>query len=367
MDFSMEEFVNVIIPFLLIKNTAKYYVKGGRVYDIYFKSSFKKSLDWDIIGTRQFVEYIENELRECASSKNLILKKIIIPKEKSLFNEELIQFGFQHHYYDDSNDPFFMDIIVVDEVSIKKYSTLDGLNIMILDDFFYDLITTQKNRYRLVKKIINKNVDYFIKNSVVDYKKFIKEKEEYLIDESFYLFKMYVLNKTRKYPSIQEILIESLNFGLNFDEFNFIGLRQSVLDYIVKNITHPKQYKKISLLPKEQTVVNILYNLTEKYSSLINNLVVNARIFNKFIKTRKRYESIIKYTWNDLTDSYKLFLLLKCNSTPDKKEPLFKISKECKSYLDCATEPKIVKNTDECITDEEGGIYLEFENYFKLK
>ena len=73
-NFNMEEFLTIVIPSMLTDRT-DYYIKGGLAYDVYFKEK-TNSIDFDIVGTPEFSEYITRYLSEYSSSFgiNLIIK-----------------------------------------------------------------------------------------------------------------------------------------------------------------------------------------------------------------------------------------------------------------------------------------------------
>lgn len=192
-DFDFHEFIEVIFPVILKQSTKGYYVKGGRAYDFYFKNK-TGSIDWDLIGTPKFNSCVHATLRSYADKNGLSLTTRIVPKENSPFGYAMHQYGFQDYFYSDDKDPFFVDIIIHDNISPKDYTRYDSVNYINLVDFVSDLIITQRNRYNMVMGItpvdpytkkpntkmqLVEHNDFANKMREIIYKKFLKTRTRF--------------------------------------------------------------------------------------------------------------------------------------------------------------------------------------------
>jgi hypothetical protein len=343
----MEDFMNVIIPLFLSKIDTEYYVKGGKAYDFFFRQG-TNSIDWDIVMSKRTYEKLADQLRNFGKiNGNWVLK------ETNRKNFGMIQLSFEKHdkifYYDDSNDPYFMDCVI--EEDIKEDPVIwEGIRYMNMTHFVTDLIVTLTNRYDRVrsqmqrflkiKKTLGSMIPYV--DNVDKVKAYIMEKVQDLDDKNA-ISKFTIFIRNYKPPEklsnlgeiITNMLIDMNHFDSNIDDM-----------YDEKNEERPENDKKI------------LEELNDKISEIAEYFLLQqeTKIISKYLKTYKRAQNVSKISWEHLSDKYKRYLLENCKGTT---LDIFSISNGCKAYLNCMSI-YIDKDTTGCFPNMKK--YEQFNN-----
>jgi hypothetical protein len=111
--------------------------------------------------------------------------------------------------------------------------------------------------------------------------------------------------------------------------------------------------------------------ITSYYQDILRDLFEeeeNPIMFSKFLKTRKRFSTVVELTWEKLSIPYKTYLLYECGRTSESRVELFRVSETCEVYLDCSIFPsKLKKNTSECITQQEKNEYFNSEDFIRKR
>jgi hypothetical protein len=90
----------------------------------------------------------------------------------------------------------------------------------------------------------------------------------------------------------------------------------------------------------------------------------NNMHYEKYLKTRKRFDNVIDISWENLSIEYRRYLMSECKKTPNEKIQMFRISDTCSGYLNCS-DRTINSNVDKCITDESKTKFTSTEQFIK--
>lgn len=359
MVFNLSELIAVGIP-VFLHNRKDYYVKGGRVYDTYFKNT-TNSIDWDINGTEGFDTYLRKFLLNIADKNGLNL----MIKENSFIDHKLVQYGFRDLFYDDSLDPYFIDVIIGDDLF---YDTIDGINYMTLIYFVSDLVITQGNRLKQAKRyaksnpILLKGVDIF--NETYDTSIDICGKNVYQVLKETLPF-LYTYTADNSTPLVNDIITKSILDKLDklppnsdYDTISKI-LASDDPEEILDNTTHTDEDEE-----DMSSITNFLSmeygdDIISNVNALCANILESKSIYRKYLKTRKRYENVIDINWDNISDKYKIFLMNHCKEVGDTLT-LFEINDTCKSILDCNTNT-INDYRENCLDNQNE--FEEFDRY----
>lgn len=355
MYFNINEFINIVLP-VLIKHAPSnsYYVKGGKAYDIYFKDD-QKSIDYDISGNYDFLNYIDTELNSYATKHNLNLIKLKLDPESTIFHAELHQYGFQDYFYSDDKDPYFLDILIHDTemVPYDDFFKINDINYMSFNKFFTDLIdVTLENRYTDVKKYSQ----YTLKKVFNDFDSFKITYSDTSFIENIQTLLSAFKNYINEAPNdqINAILMEYYYRPLVVALNDHINDRITLVNLLEAIIQNPVPDEKIDMIEDDDlTTGEIQDGINEFFSLLIRDIFVDrTAYYKKYMKTRRRYKNIIDISWTNLTDAFKMFLIDVCNSPLDLFS-LIELSDTCKVYMDCGNKdggwPTIIKNTSRCV------------------
>jgi len=351
MSFNISDFANVIIP-LILNGRTDYYVKGGRVYDIYFKDT-TNSIDWDLVGTREFLLYIESKCEEWAK----IFNKKLLKRNAAFEDRNMIQYGFDE-YEEEKGDPFIFDIIIDDTIiDDTKYTTINGINYMKMENFVEDLITTLDDRATKLKKYFNvlgKNGDSY--KEVEKYNKdhktnFNLDKLKNFDQQTIDHFNQYIsknIKEERVKKIIQDNIINKIsNININKHENGEEEDLQDILDKQDPTDEETEEMGKFLFLYEDWNS-DIKANFTLQRTGKIEKSIA----FKKYIKTNKRTNNVININWNNLTDVYKIYLLNECTTKGSKEIKLFKVNETCKAILNCRTK-NLRRTTKTCIKNPE--------------
>jgi hypothetical protein len=110
---------------------------------------------------------------------------------------------------------------------------------------------------------------------------------------------------------------------------------------------------------------DFLVSFSENVASSIHyhqkNVNEYHQTFKKYNKTIKRLENIINISWENLSDEFKKYVLLRCSQTGEHTI-LFNISRTCTAGIKCYNRKSVlVKNTLNCIDNKKlklKGVYL---------
>lgn len=369
--FDLHEFIEVVFPVILKQAIKNYYVKGGRVYDFYFKNK-TGSIDWDIIGTDKFRIYIEKTLQDYASKFGLTLIHNLIPQERSLFGYEMYQYGFRNYFYSDDKDPYFIDIVVHNSISPKEYIQIGSINYITLEEFIKDLIITQRNRYNIVKNYMHGELDIAISRFNRKYHTNIKEKNGDVFTQSIFVIDSYIQKKTKKYPQVREVLENTIivplrSLSQNTDKLSFDSIQEQLKKIFIDSDPQT-ELEELSASEEDEDELNDLIDgiLSDYYTDILLEVFSEESplSYSKFLKTRDRYKNVIDISWENLSIEYKRYLIEKCEK--NDYLDLFSISDTCRGYLICASK-KIDKKTSRCISDRDKIEFGRTELYIKNK
>ena len=339
MSLNITDFANVIIPVILYGRT-DYYVKGGRVHDIYFKDS-TNSIDWDLVGTKQFLSYVESKCEEWAKK----FDKTLITNTAAFGDHRMIQYGFQE-YEEEKGDPYIFDILIYDNITKKEYTTINGINYMKMENFVEDLIITlheraifSKNYFKVsdepdrdVKEYNKKHGTNFNLDQLEDF-------DQQTIDH----FKNYI--KKIKSEKVKEIIQDSIiNKIINKGEEDD---PQSIL-YDMEPTK--KEVKELDKFVDFYEDWNSEINANVRQQRLVK--IEKSKYIKKYIKTNKRTNNVINIKWENLTDVYKTYLINECITNRSREIELFKVNETCKAILNCRTN-NVRSTTKKCIKNPE--------------
>jgi hypothetical protein len=313
------------------------------VFTIFILKIQQIVFDWDLEGTTEFIEYIE---KECGKWAKNFSKKLL--KNKNL-DYNMIQFGFEE-YQEEKGDPFIFDIIINDKITTTKYTRINGINYMKMQDFVEDLIITLDNRAKNSKHYFNIIGKTY--KEVTEYNK--KYKANFNLDELKNFeqqtrdhFEKYILEKINNEKVKKIINLEIIGKISNI--INQRGVEkdiQDILDGQEPTKDDKKQMTKFVRLYEDwndQILANVTLQLTGKREKSLT--------LKKYIKTVKRTNNVININWDNLTDVYKIYLLNECNTRGDREIELFKVNETCKAILNCRT--KNVRSQKKCIKNPE--------------
>ena len=358
-DFDFNNFIEVNFPVILASVSDKYYIKGGKCYNIFFKNKIK-SPDWDLVATKDGHEKIKSLLENFASKMGLTL----INNYNIDFN--MYQYGFDN-YFLDGNDPYFTDIVISEELN---YITILDNNYMKFYDFVKDLILTYDSRSNNAKKYIEhitkpEKLNEIIKNLQIEYGltfiDFLTFKnlpliKLYLVTIDLLIKYFYSIEKNKIIIKIIETLNESkldIEKYLENGDNNDINLYNNLLYKINELIVNIEEnYEDEDEYEKNEDIIKLL----EGYNEILNE-ISNYRLktsdssitLRKYKKTHERIGNVINISWEFLSNEYKIYLLKFCI---EDEIILFDIDESCKVIGKCInnnTEIKIIKNTDKCI------------------
>lgn len=349
----MKEFMKVVVP-VMLSGRDDYYVKGGLAYDMYFLEK-TNSIDWDVVGSTEFANYIKNYLTEYSKRLDLTLNS-----RECDFNGKMVQFSFEG-YTVDGSDPYFMDVIINDEK--LEYITVDNVNYMTLMNFVVDLLETQTDRGVKANKYMESigsegNVLKAVKEFNDEYKfdidiegKTVKE----VLDETLPDIIKYVELRSddKVFSILQRVIFIPLKSAQNMEEISHITSGadedpQDTLDQSDRSSTEEDQMSEMVDFISERYQGDILTST----DALSKNIQEAVPTFGKYTKTRKRYNNVIDISWENLSDSFKKYLLTHCR---EKKTDLnlFNLSPGCIAVAKCEGGNVIIsRNTKGCVKEE---------------
>lgn len=350
--FNEDDFLNIIIPVMFKQANGEYYVKGGRVYDVYFKDK-TDSIDWDVTADETFSKDIGDKLQKYATKFNLVLLK----NETAIDDLPMIQYGFQDIFFQ-VNDPYVIDVVIKDKkIQPTDYFVIEGVNYMSLENFMTDLLITQTNRsiqareyhkhfvkarlpqymhaYDIPEDIEVKSISKAVRNSV-PYCMKKAEKTRFVDDYMKYLI-MFIATELSKLNIAEDNSHE--------EQLNIFNTKLKELISYAEDEYEKKtdEWEEIDFFSDYDFFIDNVYNH-------LVSLEVGGKMFQKYKKTRKRYNNIINLSWDNLTNKFKRYLTEQC-SLGKQNINLFNINSTCLAYVDCS-ENTIVKNTSNCIGDE---------------
>jgi len=370
-EFNLKDFLDICIPAFL-QNRNDYYIKGGKAHDVYFKN-ITYSVDYDLVGTTSFKEYIESMLE--GIEKKIKLK--LLKRQTQFDGKYMFQYGFENFFIEEK-DPYLIDLLIDINFKENDFTTLCGINYMTINNFMKDLLITKKNRYILTQKY-KKSLD-----TTKFYKDFNKFKKKYnfelnfeqtiemeninqLLKSSLDFIKNNLTNITNSISDEQTCkfvddinndlvkkLTESLNHSLSLYDIVRIINNIDHLDLLeASKITVSKQTKK--KIREIDTFLEEFNDILSEYNAINNTKIENISINKKYDKTMKRYKNIISINWNQLSDVYKIYILSNCYKKYDKNKhtdtiELYDISDTCKAYILChnGISIEIKTNTKDC-------------------
>jgi len=204
-EFNLKDFLDICIPAFL-QNRNDYYIKGGKAHDVYFKN-ITYSVDYDLVGTTSFKEYIESMLE--GIEKKIKLK--LLKRQTQFDGKYMFQYGFENFFIEEK-DPYLIDLLIDINFKENDFTTLCGINYMTINNFMKDLLITKKNRYILTQKY-KKSLD-----TTKFYKDFNKFKKKYNFELNF--------EQTIEMENINQLLKSSLDFIKN----NLTNITNSISD-----------------------------------------------------------------------------------------------------------------------------------------
>lgn len=308
-NFNINEFVNVVIPSILINLKEPYYVKGGKCYDIYFADK-TNSPDFDLDVSQSFLDKFIEIIEDYA--KNTGLK--VIKKTGRFDDGEMTNVGFESYMF--NNSPYFIDLIKKD-INEEDYITINGINYLKLDKFTLDLFQTYVDRefkLRLLKEnyeTISRTIDGLRKKYKIDQSDLYDEMFE-VIKNRFFKFK--IIDKTYVVKELEKI--KSTN---SFSTFVNIDKQ---LNNLFEQIE--EKYPKISSNDKWLETNSQILEDALNYKDHFEQIKSIEEPTKKLAKTKRRYDNIKKISWDSLSDEYKIYLTSQCISN-NKDLTLFEI------------------------------------------
>lgn len=348
--FNIDDFLKICVPSFL-KNRKDYYVKGGKAYDIYFKDK-TNSIDWDLVGSKSFKDYLEVILKRI--EKFFSLKLLI--RNTEIKGNKLYQYGFKDHYIE-NNDPYLIDLILDTKFKIGNFTILNNLNYMKISDFMSDLLVTKSERLLQLRKYENKrNNDNMIKdiknfietyNMDMDIDKILSSDLRQVIKYTEPYFKKYIINNSNNvnkviiYNSIIDPLNKYYKNTKNIDYNELIAIFNTDIEQILEekyndNITS-SVYENIQEM--SEFINNFSSDILSSLNAINNNNIEKKMITRKYNKTLKRYKNIINISWDNISDLYKIYILSTCYKTgsvdKDHHLALYDVSETCKAFALC--------------------------------
>jgi len=355
----LQEFMRVGIPVMLY-DRSDYYVKGGLAHDAYFRDS-SGSVDWDLVGTEDFNQYVHNYLTDYAKQFGLQ----VTTNNIQFIQGPMTQYGFAtpdgEPLMAEADDPYVVDILILPEEKIR-YITMDGVNYMTLFDFVEDLlklclVDRMDKTGKYITAISKESGDIF------------KEVEKF---NRKYGFSVDIMGK-----NIPQIRRETLG---NIADYVRSNSNQRVSDIIIQGILtdfarvpDDAEYQEFSNAlagefndpydvvdeRDEDELQEMMDGIIEDYMvnviGGVNAMHLNIReseaVFRKYKRSLQRYGNIIDITWNNLTDKFKIYLLTRCRATGTDLS-LFGINETCWASARCTnSEVHIEKIVDNCMKD----------------
>jgi len=376
MSFNFIEFLDIIIPVNLRMMDNNYYVKGGRTYDFYFNQK-TNSIDWDINGNKNFLKSIEYFLTSYSKQNKLVLTRNIFNKDENVSGEIMYQFGFQDFFYDDSKDPYFIDIVIVD-IDHSQYEKINGINYMKIEKFFLDLIVTQRDRYMKIAGELQFTKEEILKNFNDEYKTNVDIKIEDNLEILKVTFDLFM--KKRILSRIDQLEDDEKKYMMSIVKVNIVDVFKKIIssrksdDEIMKKINKLRLFdlsgkiendKIYDIDDMDEKTFEVIDSFTQYFTYILSIFEApNDEYWGKFNKTFVRYSNFDKISWENLSNEYKIFSMSKCGPHDGGKKIVnfFDMNNTCKSYFKCG-EFKIYKNTKGCIDNETKNKY---EKTYKL-
>lgn len=358
---NIKEFNENVIP-LFLQNTPEknYYIKGGRCYDAYFKDT-TNSKDWDLVTDEKTLDYLITRMTEYGKLLNIEVQRrdAEFPNIKGQY-EHMVQLGFKNFSID--GDPFLLDIIVRDKELI--YTTIDNLNYMPLLDFVEDIIITYDNRANMfddsvtktsgdAKKPIIKKVNRFNRKYNQNMDIFSIESCQTLIENTRNQFIEYI--KSHALPKVGKLYIDFMNKIQKFNDFkqdNCINNYYDVygkydIEDIWEKIDNKTQDDDDNFNYIQEFIYDYFNDIIGNWDTLDKNVTERKLFQEKYEKTSKRIGNVIDISWDNLSNSYKKYLMTKCQD--NKEISLFNMGDTCNAYLKCGTQNVVTRNTKKCI------------------
>ena len=361
--------MNIITPLLLRSVKSKYYVKGGRAYDIFFKNK-SYSLDWDINTTQSGVDEIIDIYQRYADEHGL---KLII--NTSNYDGSLMyHVGIENHPL--QGDVYIFDIVVGDKFDPNiKTVDINGVSYIPMSYFFSDLLITQYNRFNKSKKYYNDITNVYLEEAQIFYG--IPQSLDIDTVENVFIkslpFLCYSLDRKGSVenkiliPHLKNILAELAKYKPVFNSSEPNSQSAQIIDYI-----RELESQEEDILSRQRNYDMIeWFDLYKDYLDAISNTIeVRQHIdkaFSIYKKTRIRYNNLIDLSWSGLSDEYKIWLLSQCQSKDQLGDiELFNISPGCRSFLRCV-DKTVHKSTHTCLSDKTKDMYDSFDDLIKKK
>jgi len=282
------DFINIGIP-LILNETKDYYIKGGRVFNIYFKEKIE-TIDWDIVATQESHNYIFNELKKYAIKNKLV----IIQNYNNDFN--MNQYGFE-------GDDFFIDIKIDDKID---YDIIGPMNLkcMKIRDFFKDMLITIKERKKQSEKYIKalERKDYDVISQV-------EEDYNIKIDHNINLSNPVM-------SSVKNFLMDNLNtIKKKTNDYKNYEMLKDLLVIDVNWNDIEKYFYDIT--GEDEDFYSDIYGILGAIKLFYKTYYESIDVIKKYEKTVKRYNNIIKISNDSISDEYKFFLMNKCKKEKD--------------------------------------------------
>lgn len=356
-NFDIDNFTNVIIP-LILSYRNDYYIKGGRAFDIYFKDN-QPSIDWDIVGSEEFIKYLKESLTDIANKAGITLLENITRNPTT--DEPMIQLGFEG-YEMEPNDPYILDVVISDNIHGDKITILQY---MPFTDFVADLIYTLDKRADQTEEylaslgdegVLKKEAGNFNEKYGTNFditKSFDENKQEIIEFLKVYIFHHFEDKNTRK------IIMEKIVIPLkSLDNPTFDEINKIISTDLSRNFEGYDEEDIDSIENFEEFLTQDFNDILGGIFSLDTNKKESMKISLKFNKTFRRYNTIVNMTWDNLTDEYKIWIMRNCSTEAKGYLTLFNIDPLCKATLSCP-QMKVYKNTTGCINKD---IHNKIEN-----
>jgi hypothetical protein len=357
--FDINEFVDVTIP-VILHDRKDYYVKGGKAYDTYFLDK-TNSIDWDLVGTKEFNFFLKNTMEKYAKSMGLVVNS----RNSDFDGTPMIQYGFEG-YEVEKNDPFFLDVLIVFEIKSDNYCTINNVNYMNIVYFVADLILTTEDRHTKAtnyNKSITGGSDSFV--DLYNFNKRYNEKFSLEIglpklkQLTVTLFTNYINTKKLNevtYKILKELYVDKLK---RLDDITWIKYMEiinedsrDVLDNMEGKISSEKfKESEDQLSDIEPFFSTFSSDVAGSIYAYQKTKAESETTFLKYHKTVKRLKNIINISWSNLSKDFKKYLLIKCEKTGQSTK-LFNMSPTCQATVECNNKHIVLKkNTDNCIDE----------------
>jgi hypothetical protein len=373
------QFNDLVIPLILQDIPAQnYYIKGGKCYDAYFQDT-TNSKDWDLVADEKTVNYVINRMTEYGKKLDIEVQR----RDTSFPNiegddEPMVQLGFQDYSID--GDPFLLDIIVRNEELI--HTTINKLNYMPLLDFVKDIIITYDNRANMVYNYVtatSKDAKNPIIKEVNDFNQKYEQKMDIftescqtLIENTRKQFINYI--KSNALPKVREVYIDFMNKIQEFNDYNqdncieeYINIYSEYKDDEDREIEDMWDEIADKTKNDDSNFSHIQDFISEYFSDIITNwdayrknVTERNPLQGKYEKTSRRIGNVIDISWDNLSNSYKKYLMSECQNKEEIS--LFNMGDTCNAYLKCKPQYVVKRNTTKCIKtnlkhSELGGRY----------